>query len=229
MRTPGPIRLRPGLLAAGGAVVAGLYVLLSHALASAVPETDAAAAQRSTPAAGPRDVVGHDPRTTVLQHRVAALESDLTALRSERTAQPRDPQARAIDPPVPPRLDANEQQSQRDQQETRIFAEIGRGFRAQPVDPAWSTATTDRIADHLRARPLDRSSVEKIECRSSVCRIDLDVEPGADLAAIRDGLRVALVDVTGSGASMRDETGRFVIYLAKDPRDLGAATQPAAP
>lgn len=158
-----------------------------------------------------------------LQQKIAALEADMASLRhggdvppapgpvTESAAEP----AKLDDATA--RLGDAEVQARRKQEEERIFSHIGETFSAQPVDAAWATAMTERIG----AQPLEKSSVGAIECRSSACRIEISLREGADLGAIRESLRTRLADVLGTGASKRDESGRFILYLGKDPVALG--------
>jgi len=168
-------------------------------------------------------------RMALLQSKVAALESDLTALRSDHEARSVHGNAEASDQDAPGRssqLTAVQTPEQRDEEEARIFGQIGQRFATQPVDAAWSTAMTALINEQLRAQSLEQSSVEKVECRSSLCRIEVTPRDGADLAVIRDSFRFHLANVMGSGASKRDETGRFIIYLATDVQALGMGGSP---
>jgi hypothetical protein len=217
------------LLCVVAAVV--VYVVMKHrAAASDV------SARRTPTAAPPERTAGSErerpeqvERTMLLQRRVATLESDVTALQDEReAAQSRDASAlhrqagtRGSIPPGDPEMLA-----QQKREEQRMFLQIGRSFSAQPIDQVWSESMTARIGEHLRTQPLENSRVENMECRSSMCRIEISVHDGADLATIRDGLRLRMADVMGSGASKQDETGNFVVYLAKDPQALGMTAQP---
>jgi hypothetical protein len=168
-------------------------------------------------------------RTALLQQKITALESDVTTLRNERErVLSRDTLAlhRQDDTGLPGQLSEADMQDQRKQEEERIFLQIGHSFSAQPIDQDWSVSMTDRINEHIRTQQLKNSSVEKIECRSSVCKIEIDIHDSANLAEIRDNFRFRMADVMTSGASKKDETGRFIIYLAKDPQALGMTAQP---
>jgi hypothetical protein len=168
-------------------------------------------------------------KAALLQQKVAALQSDVTALRNEREmVLPRGttvPHGLDDTGPLTQATEA-EMHAQRKREEERIFSQIGNSFSAQPIDRVWSELITGRINEQMFAQPLEKSNVENVECRSSVCRIEISIHDGADLATIRDNFRVRMTDVMGSGASKQDETGKFIIYLAKDPQALGMTAQP---
>lgn len=157
-----------------------------------------------------------------LEQKLSHLESEVAALRPGGEAQPASPEVPApADQPSAVAPSEAETHRRRQQEEARIFAQIGEHFAAQPVDSAWATEMTRRLDEHVRAQPAASFQVANVECRSSACRIELDVRSDADLAEIRDGLRYRLADVMGTGASKRDDDGRFVLYLARDPQALG--------
>jgi len=106
-------------------------------------------------------------------------------------------------------------------EEKKVLSQIGEAFASQPVDQAWSTSMIRRLHEHVRAHPLDGSTVDKVECRSSACRIEISPGEGAELEAIRDSFRTEMIDVMSSGASKRDDRGKYILYLGRDPQALG--------
>jgi hypothetical protein len=167
--------------------------------------------------------------TALLQQRITALESDVIALKNESDMMLPHGTANLHhqgDTGRSAQLSEAEMQTQRKQEEDRIFTQIDRSFSAQPIDHSWSTSMTGRIKEHIRTQQLMNSNVDSIECRSSACRVEVSIHDGADLAVIRDNFRFHMADVMSSGASKQDETGKFIIFLAKDPQALGMTAQP---
>jgi hypothetical protein len=152
-----------------------------------------------------------------LQRQVAALESNVSAMREDAaSAAPAD----GGEAPLAG-LSEEEELERRGREEARVFAQIGQAFAGLPQDQAWSDAISQRVRDHLHEHPLVKSSIAALECRASACRIEIGLQDGADLGEIRDSFRHALIDVMGTGASKRDPSGKLVLYLAKDPQTLG--------
>lgn len=200
--------------------------LAALAAASALGVYVASASRAAAPAAAPAPHDDAELRDRLerarLEQKLSHLESELAALQPGAEAPPVAPEVPSpADEPSGVAPSEAEMQRRRQQEEARIFAQIGEHFAAQPVDSAWATEMTRRLHEHVRAQPAASFQVANVECRSSACRIELDVRGDADLAEIRDGLRYRLADVMGTGASKRDEAGRFVLYLAKDPQALG--------
>lgn len=205
-----------GAVAALLLAVVGLCVWLSGAAepgAAASSGAPAASVATPPPAGAPAELAR-------VERELATMRSELAALRGSPTASGPEPQGDPA-PAALAGLSAEEELARRAREEARVFAKIGAAFAALPPDPAWSETIHQRLDAHLRDHPLPRSSVEDIQCRADACRIEISLEEGADLEEIRDSFRYTLVDVMGSGASKRDDNGRLVLYLAKDPPTLG--------
>jgi len=225
MHTSNSTRFRFVLLFLSVSVVFVVYIVTRRTAASDSSTQDVGTSIQS----GQTSEHSTAERIALLQQKVAALKSDVTMLRDEKEmAPPRGAAAthRQDDTSVSAQLNEAEMQAQRKLEEDRIFSQINQSFSAQPIDHSWSVLMTGRLNEHIRTRQMENSDVKNIECRSSACKIEINIHDGADLAAIRDNFRFLMADVMGSGASKQDETGRFIIYLAKDPQAIGIAAQP---
>lgn len=123
-------------------------------------------------------------------------------------------------------LTESEVAAQREQEQKRLFAQVDSTFAAQPAAPAWSASMSARIDAEISSQPLQDSSLDKVECRTSICRLDFSIQDEAALETIRERLQLGMADVLSTGISKRDETGRFIVYLATDPQALGLTAQP---
>ena len=161
-------------------------------------------------------------KTARLEHQMSSLEADLPALSADQgaagssmEANPRDGMSR------PAAISGEEDPAHGAQEEAGVFAQIGDTFSSQAIDQAWSTSMTRRLHEQVRLQPLDEATLDKVECRSSACRIEISASDGADLGSIRDSIRASISDILGTGASKRDDGGKYVLYLGKDPESLG--------
>ena len=169
-----------------------------------------------------RDQSSQAERIERMQQRIAALESAVAALpRGMNTNQNTLP-ASAVPQPAEPRPPVSEAEAdqQRQQGESQLYARIDENFASQTIDSGWSASMTARINAAMAEQSLTRSTVEQVECRSSICRVAIRTNDRAELDALSDKLRGATADVLSADASRQDETGRFIVYLASDSQAL---------
>lgn len=140
------------------------------------------------------------------------------------TVPPPAPDIRVEAVPQAP-LTESESAAQLEQEQNRLFAQAGNTFTAQPA-PAWSASMSARINAEVESQPLQDSSLENLECRTSICRLEFSIQDEAALETLRERLQIGTADVLSTGISKRDEAGRFIVYLAADPQALGLTAQP---
>lgn len=141
------------------------------------------------------------------------------------TVPPPAPNIRVEAVPQAP-LTESEMAAQLEQEQNRLFAQAGNTFTAQPDAPTWSASMSARINAEIDSQPLQDSSLENVECRTSICRLEFSIQDEAALDTIRDRLQTGMADALGTGISNRDEAGKFIVYLAADPQALGLTAQP---
>lgn len=167
-----------------------------------------------------------------LNGKVARLEQLLAAeqQRDKRTvnvtqlvAAPASSGEQAVvDPgPASPEDEAAEE-AQRQAAETRQREErqarLDGMLATEPADPNWSRSTVNEIRDWMTHPKLSKFKLEGVECRSSLCRIELSVEPGSNphdffsynsaaLAKFEDGTAHLVRDPNG-GAHLVTYIGR---------------------
>lgn len=172
-----------------------------------------------------RDQSSQAERIERMQQRIAALESTVTALAKSMNTEQGTLPVSTVPQPAESRAAISEAEAdqQRQRGENQLFARIDDNFASQTIDSSWSASMTARINAAMAEQGLTRSTVEQVECRTSICRVAIRTTDRADLEAFSEKLRASTADVLSADASTQDETGRFIVYLASDPQALNMA------
>ncbi|WP_295583374.1 hypothetical protein [uncultured Lamprocystis sp.] len=103
-------------------------------------------------------------------------------------------------------------------EEIRRMAQLAENsFYAQPVNHHWADATTDRIESALTSEAARAIPVDQIECRSSLCRLEIGgAGDGSDIEAFKRDFRDQVADVLTAGMVVEDDSGRMTVYLGRD-------------
>lgn len=231
------------LIAAGTALAFGLVLVFNFVaprplVATAPAAHDAGAghpgaADRPRDAAPQRGVALTDPAVgngTAAANRgalselesikasVAALRADVRKTR-EAQAQAQLAAAQDDEESTDPLLNLDDTARQALQkEETRRIAQLAEtSFYAQPVNHHWADATTDRIASALTSEATRAIPVDQIECRSSLCRMEIGTAgDGSGIEAFKRDFRDQVADVLAAGMVVEDESGRMTVYLGRD-------------
>jgi hypothetical protein len=104
-------------------------------------------------------------------------------------------------------------------------------FSSQPTDGAWSRGASQQISDILRPLAGKNTSVVSVDCRSTLCRADLEHETDADFRAFMQSMFTGpgAGAWKGAGGGGKVETGpdgrvKAVLYFAKEGTALPALT-----
>ncbi len=97
------------------------------------------------------------------------------------------------------------------------------------ADPAWAEATADQIVESWTAQLPAGSSIADIECRTTLCRVEVRHEGEAGHAAILDAVVGGTFFWSGAGSfELEQDPGgppRSVAYLAREGVDAWAQTR----
>ncbi len=97
---------------------------------------------------------------------------------------------------------------------------IENNFQSQDVDPVWSQGAESSLQNAFANQDLSGHSLQNVECKSSLCKIDVVHQGDADVAGFRFKLRDQVSDVLPAGAIMPNGAGGSRVYLAADPSAL---------
>lgn len=165
----------------------------------------------------------HDQVAT-LHATIASLQQQVDELKSQRASAQRSEDAAAIITPAPER--ANNEPSTDPQDESRIFFQLESGFAAQTIDRGWSDNARQRIETALNDEQTNVLNIDSVDCRSSVCKLELAGMNSESEDAFRGPFREQISDVFGAGMVRRDESGKTIVYLAKDAGTLQSMLSP---
>ena len=216
------MKLNKGWMAAALAALAALLLIRTFQSApepvNTPPPQDAAALQRvqrleqeltRTRAALARLAAQQAPAVPAAGASTPAQASAAAPSSGSLSVEPSNEQGE----PSPERLQAQAAEQQRFQeQQTRVATE----FEHETRDPGWSNDTQKSIQNALASNDLTRTAVEKIDCRTSRCRVEFQDTP--QLASL---LPVLASDIAPSLSIMKvqrsnEANGRkLVLYLAR--------------
>ncbi len=111
-------------------------------------------------------------------------------------------------------------QEQMVQMEHAYFESVGFRFRDQPVDAKWSDEATERITSAAYSGTNKGLTIDRIECRSSMCRLEVPEKNPAVIQAIQSDFRARLADLFKAGVASVDESGKLIVYLATTSKEF---------
>lgn len=92
------------------------------------------------------------------------------------------------------------------------------GFRSEPLDPGWSSATASKLQQAIAGEG-DTPPLQSLECRSRTCRVAFGAAPGVDAEAFLPLLALRLAPLFGNIAVSMSEPGvaasGTVLYLSR--------------
>ncbi|MEQ1557416.1 MAG: hypothetical protein ABL933_00580 [Methyloglobulus sp.] len=167
------------------ALAIGTYLVLGNSTADGVQPTSVASSLFE------KHVVHNDPSTDAstddnlkenliaLRKEVALLKADLADLRANMhasrqqiTGNVTENQA-ATDPTPNTGLTPEETIAKEDEFFRKQGEALEAGFHQQTIDPAWSAKTKQLLQDALTSAKIPSKSVIGIECRASMCKVEL--------------------------------------------------------
>jgi hypothetical protein len=184
------------------------------------------------------DYVWHARQVADLRREIASLRDGPTDARAPSPAPRGVPYARpwpaeiaraaAAAPAPPPREDRaqspdEEKRARWKEDELAHRTAVEAGFAAETVDREWAPGARRDLSDHVAALLPQASSVRDVDCRSSMCRLELVV---ADAAASERFMRQAFASPatsvwSGGGfaepaQANPDGSLAVVLYLARE-------------
>jgi|GEM_PF-1746122 hypothetical protein len=112
------------------------------------------------------------------------------------------------------------QKAQQADEEHLYFQKIGNQFTEQPIDVSWSTEATKRIENALFNQASEDLNIDHIECRSSICKLEINDMTEKSMEIFKNEFRNQIADVFNAGMAGQDESGKTVIYMAKEFEDF---------
>jgi hypothetical protein len=182
---------------------------------------------RAEIAAMERRIAAIDGAMSATGQRVSALSlaearTAIIAQAGALSAAPTDPPKPAESAPATPKMTSQE-----------VEAHVASAHAAEAVDRAWAPEAQRTLLAGLREDLPARSSLHRVDCRTSVCRIEVS-HPGRaeDMQFVE---HVQKGDAIWSGAGMvtrtfgEDGSIEAVIYLAREGHGLPFPSEPPAP
>ncbi|MGH8537387.1 MAG: hypothetical protein ACREXM_13215 [Gammaproteobacteria bacterium] len=123
-----------------------------------------------------------------LRRELAALRADLAEVKDALGARTNAPVSGAAAPAPEDDVDLADPEAQftaeiaEEQQQIQAYAQrIEASLEAEPVDSAWSGSTADRIREVFTGDELADASLQDIDCRATLCRVEVQHRDEAKL------------------------------------------------
>lgn len=122
-------------------------------------------------------------------------------------------------------LNTAEQEAEARRETYEQITAINDNFQAEMTDPGWSTTAESRLQDAFDNQLLAEHHLQDMECRTSMCRLDILHQDGSNMTNFRHNLRDQVSDILPAGAIHPGDDGNStVVYLAKDSDSLVTMT-----
>lgn len=173
------------------------------------------------PALDVKDVKLHESATTKtireLHKEIAALKTRISQVETLAKSSIQDKTEVLPAAKVDPLSDQELAQKER-----AYFESVDFRFRGQPVDAKWSDEVMERIESAAYSGTSKGLAIDHIECRSSMCRLELPGNDPAVVQALRSDFRARVADLFSAGVASADESGKLVVYLATTSKEFPA-------
>ena len=193
-------------------LVAGLFWWAESSAARAKPSgTESPLAQSVEPSAAPKALNDNSQKETIqhLEARLKMLEMQAQHPAPPGSASPieesDDTISRRSAPSTDPRVAAKNK--------AKIYDDA---LGSESVDREWSSAMQTRIQEFFRSDKAVGSSVQRIECRSTMCRVDI----ASQSKAARQAFTQTMTELTPPGSQGfahidTDESIDFSVYFTR--------------
>lgn len=222
-------QLKTPLLLLGGAAALGTMLLLGTSPAKDASRHGQATPARAAASAGAAEAdVAFDrapaPSRAELRRHQAALRSDVDDLRHQRErVQAEDdvvePQAQAIapEPGHDPELDDRHYAQQ-------VAQGLDEHLITEPVDAQWSASMQTRFDELFAAEALAGSHVGAVDCRTTLCRLDVSFDDPSRRVALVNQVS-DLLEPNAQGFAHIEDDGdlEIQIYLSRQGTGLPSA------
>ena len=149
-------------------------------------------------------------KMNVLQSSIASLYQEIENIRgSEIPFEEHENQQLT-------QIDLDELEEKGRQEESETFLKIENNFALESVDNDWSEATKERIDQALYDESTKGLEIDHVECRSSMCKLEINEMDTKKMEVFRDEFRYKVADIFSSGMIRQDESGKAIIFVAQD-------------
>lgn len=102
------------------------------------------------------------------------------------------------------------------QEHQQRIALIETDFQTEHVDNRWSNATTELLEQSLSVEELAGTAVFDVECRSNLCRLELQHDDPIAQIEFEEQLPMAVGEALPRITMDQSEDGLTIVYLARD-------------
>lgn len=156
----------------------------------------------------------------VIHQEMLALKMQISDLRSQLNVAQLHTTTAGDEGNADVRLTEDELQAKARQESLDQIMVIEDNFQAEMTDPDWSQTAESRLQNAFTGQGLAEHSLRNMECKTSLCRLDVVHQEGADMNEFRSSLRDQVSDILPAGAIRPGDKGGTVLYLAKDSASL---------
>lgn len=158
-----------------------------------------------------------DPEVASLKQDIAALQEQLTSLGTEvRAGAGFVP---AAQPQTEPKQSEEERRELAKQAVTERMNYIESQFANEDIDAQWGNNVETQLISTFQNPALQQSALVNAECRSTLCRLEVAHEDGADISEFQSVLADETAKVAPEGAIQQvvgpDGKTRSIIFLAR--------------
>jgi len=147
-----------------------------------------------------------------LRQEILQLKADIAAV-SVVEATERNADAQQID-------NIKQQQMMQNEEEHENFQKVAAYFSEQRTDANWAADATKRIEAALYDQKPENLNIDHIECHTSICKLEMHELNDNGMAVFNNEFRQQIVDVFGAGMMGKDESGKTIVYVAKNYEDI---------
>jgi hypothetical protein len=150
---------------------------------------------------------------------IAELRKEISSIKSQVVSS-KTPQVIPNPEPKDRLNDIDQQLKEQKELEREILLKVGQHFTEQQVDSSWSTEAETRIESALSANKEKVLNVDYVECRSSICKLEIEDMDSKAMDTFRNDFREQTTDVFSAGIVGEDEYGKTIIYMSKNAEDI---------
>ncbi len=155
--------------------IVGLWFVQSSATRSEVARLPRARAEAAIRGSQTGD---SGMEAVALRQQLQALNAEVQRLKASAAASPQRP----VEETVPQRGHPTPEQIEEAEAAWRLhMAEVSGRFHREPLTSDWAASTAQVLNDKIDGREALRRAVQQVECRSTMCRVELVDRGEADL------------------------------------------------
>lgn len=106
-------------------------------------------------------------------------------------------------------------------EELKQFQQVDNTFASQDLDASWSNSAMDTIDAALYKEDTEMLNVKNVECRTSLCRLELGDMNDKQLTYFQVEFRDKVINTFSAGMARKNAEGNLVVFLAKDQNAFG--------